>query len=214
MGVAMTIVIKELYLSYYHSCNLLEILPRVLMMGSIMPWAGLFDRVGAIRFRVFNSVVWGGGAVFGGIGAFVLGHYGIDTVATFTIVVTAVALARVSQGLGMGGGAIAWTIGHLHFAEPEKAEIYMGIHVTLTGVRGLAAPFLGAALYVAFGWPVFAVALALSIAGTLSFRALAKAERHDRRSAASEPAVQSALQPAVPLGSASAETGCLSARES
>jgi hypothetical protein len=58
------------------------------------------------------------------------------------------AAARLVLGVARGGGSIAWQLGHNHFAPPERAGLYMSVHVTLTGLRGLIAPFLGMWLYV------------------------------------------------------------------
>lgn len=175
----MTIIVtKQLMLSYYHSGNLLEILPRLLMMGSLLPWAGLFDRVGVVRFRVLNACAWSGTALFGGLAALlihVVPDY-LDSTAKFSIIVLFVALSRLCEGLGKGGGAIAWNIGHLHFADSSKAEIYMGAHVFLTGLRGLIVPFFGTFLYLRYGPVAFAVALVLAIAGLLTFASLARRE--------------------------------------
>lgn len=174
----MTIIItKQLHLSYWHSCNLMEVLPRSLMMGSMLLWAGLFDRVGVVRFRVLNSIAWTSGAVACGVCSWIIYTWGTDDVVPFAFAVGCMALARVGHGLGMGGGAIAWNIGHLHFAEAAKAEVYMGTHVFLTGLRGLTAPFLGTWLYTSFYPPVaFIVAVTLSLIGLAIFRSMAKTE--------------------------------------
>lgn len=181
MPIMVIIVTKELFLSYFHSCSLMEVLPRVLMMGSLMPWARFFDRVGTVRFRVVNACVWASAAVNGGIGAWIIATWGIDTTAPFVAAVTFVALSRMGEGLGKGGGAIAWNLGHLHFAESAKADVYMGTHVFLTGLRGMAAPFLGTLLYMVWGAAAFVVAFALAMAGLAVFVSLA---RHERRQAA------------------------------
>ena len=60
------------------------------------------------------------------------------------------ALGRVITGIVNGGGSLAWQLGHNDFAPRDQLADYMGIHVTLTGVRGAFAPFLGMALYL--GW--------------------------------------------------------------
>lgn len=60
------------------------------------------------------------------------------------------ALGRVITGIVNGGGNLAWQLGHNDFAPRDQIATYMGIHVTLTGVRGAFAPFLGMALYL--GW--------------------------------------------------------------
>ncbi len=178
----MTIIItKQLLLSYYESCNLMEVLPRLLMMGSLLPWAALFDRVGVVRFRVLNAAAWTGASFFGGIAATVL-HFNpdfLESVPAFAAAVSCIALARVCEGLGQGGGAIAWNIGHLHFAESDKAEIYMGTHVFLTGLRGLVAPFVGTFLYTNYGPLAFVVATLLALSGLVMFAVLARSQRQE-----------------------------------
>lgn len=59
-------------------------------------------------------------------------------------------LPRVLQGVARGGGMLAWNLGHHDFADRRLVSIYMGIHVTLTGIRGAITPFLGLALMT--GW--------------------------------------------------------------
>ncbi len=59
-------------------------------------------------------------------------------------------MGRVITGIVNGGGSLAWQLGHNDFAPRDQLSTYMGIHVTLTGVRGAFAPFLGMALYL--GW--------------------------------------------------------------
>jgi len=63
----------------------------------------------------------------------------------------------------MAGAMLAWDLGHHDFAKRDLATIYMGVHVTLTGVRGAMAPFIGAALYT--GFAVSAMGLDLSAPG-------------------------------------------------
>ena len=50
-------------------------------------------------------------------------------------------------GVGRGGGALAWNLGHNDFASEERSVDYMSVHVTLTGIRGLIAPLAGVGLY-------------------------------------------------------------------
>jgi hypothetical protein len=58
-----------------------------------------------------------------------------------------IGLGRVVFGVARGGGNLAWSLGHNDFAHPERAGLYMGVHATLTGVRGVFAPFVGMLLY-------------------------------------------------------------------
>jgi hypothetical protein len=54
------------------------------------------------------------------------------------------------MGIARGGGTLAWQLGHNDFARQDQLAAYMGVHVTLTGLRGAIAPFLGILLYT--GW--------------------------------------------------------------
>jgi hypothetical protein len=67
-----------------------------------------------------------------------------------TFVSVWLALGRFLTSLVNAGGTLAWQLGHNDFAPKERLSAYMGIHVTLTGVRGAVAPFAGMALYL--GW--------------------------------------------------------------
>ena len=44
-------------------------------------------------------------------------------------------------------GNLAWNLGHNDFSNDAWASLYMAIHVTLTGIRGLLAPLIGVAFY-------------------------------------------------------------------
>ena len=58
-----------------------------------------------------------------------------------------IGFGRVVFGVARGGGNLAWSLGHNDFAHPERAGLYMGVHATLTGLRGVFAPFVGMLLY-------------------------------------------------------------------
>jgi hypothetical protein len=80
------------------------------------------------------------------------------------------------MGLAYAGGALAYNLGHLHFAHPDQAELYMGVHVTLSGLRGLIMPGLGVLLWHWIGWPVWLLACAFSFLGVLGYIGLARSE--------------------------------------
>jgi hypothetical protein len=174
MPVMNIIITKRMDLTYTGSGVLLEVIPRVAMMLSMLPWARMFDRQGAVLFRVRNAYAWTGSAAFGGLGwALFVATPGQSTIG-FAFVMTLIVISQISEGLGKGGGAIGWNLGHLHFARPERAEAYMGTHVFLTGLRGLTAPFFGTWLFNVAGATAFAVATVLSISGGVVFWRLAK----------------------------------------
>lgn len=50
---------------------------------------------------------------------------------------------QILMGLTTGGSALIWNLGINIFARKEDVPTYMGIHQTLTGVRGLLGPLIG-----------------------------------------------------------------------
>lgn len=177
MPVNTIVLTKVLCLTYTASNFLLDVVPRGITLAMLPIWARMFDQVGVLRFRVVNSFCWCGSLLFCGIGAMLALRSGAN--ATGTIVTASLAVyfvGRIIEGMAQSGGAIAWNIGHLHFAEDDKAELYMGIHVSLTGLRGLTAPFLGTFLYTTVGSSVFILGFALSALGLWAFHRLAKEE--------------------------------------
>lgn len=181
MPVNTIVLTKVLQLSYTASNGLLDVVPRLITLGMLPIWARLFDRVGVLRFRVVNSVCWSASIFFCGIGAMMAMYYEMGSAWYLTPALAAYGIGRAADGMAQSGGAIAWNIGHLHFAEDDKAELYMGIHVSLTGFRGLIAPFCGAILYQFMDWGVFCVAIAISLTGLVLFRQLAHEEKREHR---------------------------------
>ena len=161
---------------YAASTILLDVFPRVVMLGVLGRMGRWYDRVGVVQFRVSNGVHWALTNVTGVLGAlFVV--YG-DAIGPYALVGAVVMFAArgVTLGLGYAGGSLAYNLGHLHFADPDRAELYMGIHVTLSGIRGLAMPGLGMLLWAWIGWPVWLVALLFSVLGVVGYVSLAREE--------------------------------------
>lgn len=176
MPVNTIVLTKVLNLNYTLSNGLLDFIPRVVTIAMLPVWARLFDRVGVLRFRMSNSLCWCGSLLFCGLGA-LFAHLSTGQAGALAAVAIGIyVLGRLFEGFAQSGGAIAWNIGHLHFAEDDKAELYMGIHVSLTGLRGLIAPFLGALLYTYIGWLVFMVGFVISLIGYFIFAGLAREE--------------------------------------
>jgi MFS family permease len=139
---------ESLPASFLLSIGLTQALPALLMITTLPMWARLLDRVHITRFRAAQAWLWvawqlllWAGAIWTGslVGGLIL-----------------IALGRVIIGVARGGGVLAWNLGHNDFARQDLVAIYMGIHATLTGVRGAFAPFLGMALYT--GWNPLSVA--------------------------------------------------------
>lgn len=138
-----------LILTFARSVTALISLPR---------WSAYLDSVHITRFRVAQISFWSVAHVILWIGAISDAHE------YFLLSLVLIAVARLTMGIGGGGGMLAWTLGHNDFASRELVALYMGIHVTLTGVRGVVAPFLAVVLYA--GWNGFAIpGLGLSAPG-------------------------------------------------
>jgi hypothetical protein len=131
------ILVRDLEASYTVSVALTLAIPLGVSLVTIPFWAAYLDRVHITEFRAVHSWLWGLSMLLTWVGALA------GSIAWL-------AVARIVIGVARGGGSLAWSIGHNDFAEPENAGLYMGIHVTLTGVRGAVAPFLGTLLYAGF----------------------------------------------------------------
>lgn len=148
-------------------------IPLLLMPVSIPVWSRLLDRMHIIRFRAIHSWMF--------------------VTSTLTLLASALTLqpwllfvAAGLKGIAFGGGVLGWNLGHHDFAPPERVSQYMGVHVTLTGLRGMTAPVLGVAIYQWLEWQhpgagawVFAVCLGLSTTGAIGFVLMARRQpRH------------------------------------
>ena len=139
------------------------------MALSIPAWSRLLDRVHIVHFRAVHSWVPMGVAVL-----LLLGGLLSEPALLW--------LAAIGTGVAFGGGRLAWNLGHHDFAPAHHSSRYMGVHVTLTGTRGLVAPFLAVGLYQLFegvrpgaGAWVFAIGLALVATGAWGFARMHRA---------------------------------------
>jgi len=154
---------QQFNLDYLPGILLTQVIPLAMMPFTIPLWARLLDAVHIVQFRAIHSWI------------FVI-TMGLALIAGQTNTLWLLYAASVFRGIAFGGGALAWNLGHLSFVKPEKSQDYMAVHVTLTGLRGLTAPFIGVALYNAIehrypneGSWTFALTLLITIAGSLGF---------------------------------------------
>jgi hypothetical protein len=121
---------------------LTQVLQIATMTLFIPVWARLLDRVHVIQFRAWHSWSFVAASLLIALG------FQFDSLPVLF-------LARFVLGVSFAGSVLAWNLGHNDFASRELASLYMGIHVTLTGVRGAIGPFLGVLLYtgMALGLP-------------------------------------------------------------
>ncbi len=158
----LVITLREQFgLEYLRGIVVIQSIPYLVMLPVIPLWARYLDRVHIVRFRSVHS--W----------AFVLAQVCV-CLAALLHALPLIYVGAVFLGIGYAGGTLAWNLGHLDFAPAARASEYMGVHVTLNGVRGLIAPIVAVAAYEALGvhnagsW-VFGISVVLCIIGALGF---------------------------------------------
>ncbi len=83
---------------------------------------------------------------------------------TGAFVLILVSVGYLVHGIGQTGVNLMWQLGSLHFAEPGEAYIYQGIHVSITGIRGILVPQLALLVKFLFGFKVLFVSCSALIA--------------------------------------------------
>lgn len=169
----LVIMLRDVFgYGYLGGILIMSTIPLILMPVSIPVWSRMLDRMHIIRFRVIHS--WSFVATTGAVLAAALLYEPVRPLS-----VAVLWTAAVLKGVAFGGGVLGWNLGHHDFAPAELASQYMGVHVTLTGIRGLIGPPVAVGIYEilesarpgAGGW-VFAVCLALNLAGAAAFALL------------------------------------------
>ena len=169
--VVLVVVTAKLGFDYLPSNLIMAVIPGVCSWLAIRFWAPYFDRVGVLRFRVANCLVWISSYVCVAISMVIIG-FSQET--GLWIAIPILILGRILKGVGHGGGIIAWSIGHLHYARKNQIDLYMSIHVALTGVRALTMPFLGLLANHWLGNGSFAIAILIATVAFLLFQKLAR----------------------------------------
>jgi hypothetical protein len=131
------LVSNQLGASYTTSIFITLVVPFTVSLITLPFWANFLDQNHVTLFRARQSSLWVMSQLTIFAGA-ILGSLWV------------LAIGRLILGIARGGGSLAWTLGHNDFARPTELGAYMGAHVTLTGIRGAFAPFVGILLYL--GW--------------------------------------------------------------
>tara|TARA_Y100000589_G_scaffold296976_1_gene304448 strand:- start:1759 stop:3000 length:1242 start_codon:yes stop_codon:yes gene_type:complete len=159
---------EQFKLDYLGAILILTSIPILMMPLSIPIWSRLLSGMHVVRFRSIHSWI------------FVISNFILFAAVTWSFL-PGIYISAVIRGFGFGGGVLAWNLGHHDFTTPERSTQYMGVHVTLTGIRGLLAPTLGISAYeilIEQGRPtaggVFLIAGLLSILGAVGFRLLGR----------------------------------------
>jgi MFS family permease len=134
-------------------------------------WARRLDAVHILDYRARQA--W----------SFVLA-LGLFTVATIAGQGWLFWVGALALGAAFAGGKLGWNLGHNDFASDDQSTLYMGIHVTLTGVRGLIAPLAGVMVYqyleylgAGTGRWVLLLPFSLTLGGAITFVILARLRR-------------------------------------
>ncbi len=136
------LVSNQLGASYTVSIGITVIVPFIISMLTLPVWANYLDQNHVTLFRARQSALW------------VVSQLTMFVGALLSSLLT-LALGRLVLGIARGGGSLAWNLGHNDFANQQQLAAYMGAHVTLTGIRGAFAPFMGILLYT--GWEASAM---------------------------------------------------------
>lgn len=162
----------DLQLSSTMQIGLLAIVPLLSIPVFTPIWARLFDAGHVIAYR--SRQCW---AL---VAAITLMLLGVITRSTPVLWLGALALGAASAGANLG-----WNLGHSDFASLGRMQQYMGVNVTLTGMRGLVAPPAGVLVYQGLerlcpgaGRYSLLLPLAMTVVGAWGFnRMKARAER-------------------------------------
>ena len=162
-------------------------IPYLLMPITVPLWARMLDRSHVVHFRAIHGWSFVAASFIFMLG---IGFHSLP----------ALYAGSVFLGIAVGGGSIAWNLGHVDFAPPAQTSHYMATHVTLNGVRGLLAPLAAVNLYNALcdqdgnpttaiepGAIVLACSVVISVAGCAGFvwlnKSMGVSLRHTRSTA-------------------------------
>ncbi|HEX4387581.1 MAG TPA: hypothetical protein VH109_03045 [Steroidobacteraceae bacterium] len=142
---------------------LLAVVPLITQPIFMPWWARLFDGSHVVRYRSRQ-----GWALVLASAAMCLG--------VFVQSLPLLWIGSVLLGSAQAGANLGWNLGHNDFASVGRAQHYMGVHVTLTGLRGGLAPPLGVLAYEALqhwrpgtGSYALVLPLLMTAAGALGF---------------------------------------------
>jgi hypothetical protein len=154
---------EELHLSSALQIALLAVVPLITQPLFLPWWARLFDGSHVIRYRSRQG--W----------AIVLASAAM-CIGVFSGVRLLLWAGAVLLGAAQAGANLGWNLGHNDFASLGRTQHYMGVHVTLTGLRGAVAPPVGVLAYSALEWwhrgagkYALLLPLLMTAAGTVGF---------------------------------------------
>jgi hypothetical protein len=128
------IMTEQLHVPSGAQIAMLAVVPLLILPFFVPMWARMFDRGHVVEYRARQAWV-------------VVAAIAVLCAGTLLAWNAALWGGAALLGVGLAGANLGWNLGHNDFAEPGRAQLYMGVHVTLTGLRGVIAPPLGIAVY-------------------------------------------------------------------
>ncbi len=137
------------------------VIPLSVMILCFPLWGRFLDRSGPLRVA---------SVAFIGVGAWTLALMMATTIPMLYV-------ASILRGVGMAGVQVVWNLGPMQLAPRGKARDYMGVHVTLVGLRAAVAPPLAIVLRQVVGvHAALGVGSAFALAGALLTRRASQRE--------------------------------------
>ncbi|MEM1081453.1 MAG: MFS transporter [Pseudomonadota bacterium] len=176
MVIALLVVIltEQVGLSQFKQVMITTTIP-LLAVALLTPlWARSLDQVHILVYRAWHSWMF--------VITMVLFLFGAALRAEWLFW-----LGALAMGAAFAGGKLGWNLGHNDFASDGQSTLYMGIHVSLTGVRGLIAPLLGVFLYQwlqgltpGLGRYVLVFPFLMTLTGAITFVVMARKYRREQ----------------------------------
>jgi hypothetical protein len=165
---------EQLHLSSATQIGLLAVVPLITQPLFLPWWARLFDGSHIVRYRSRQG--W----------ALVLAS-AVLCAGVFARSLVLLWSGAVLLGAAQAGANLGWNLGHNDFASIGRSQHYMGVHVTLTGLRGGVAPPLGVLAYMGLerwypgsGQYALVLPVAMTVAGAMGFSRMRRAfDRED-----------------------------------
>lgn len=125
---------EHLHLSASMQIALLSVVPLALLPLFVPFWARMFDEGHVVEYRSRQGWV-------------LVAAVAVLTAGTWLALMPLLWFGALLLAFAYAGSNLGWNLGHNDFAAVGRAQHYMGVHVTLTGVRGAIGPPAGILIY-------------------------------------------------------------------
>lgn len=174
-GQLVIIFTDYLHISSAQQLGILTIVPLLCVPLFTPLWARTFDAGHVVQYRARQC--WS-----------LVAAMSIAILGVFTHQVPLLWCSALLFGVATAGANLGWNLGHNDFASLGKVQHYMGVNVTLTGMRGLIAPPLGAVLYTLLerqsagaGRYALLLPMGLTLTGAIGFNRMQQARTGNAR---------------------------------